>query len=97
MNILLKISTDNELIAYEAMSLAFFLATFEHHLQLYFLGNSDALLLDSGTRIFGMIQSLALYDMPCAWADFDTQFDPMIQNTLTKPNKTLEFDSILRF
>lgn len=100
MNILIKIHTDSELIGYEAIALAFLLASFDHHVQLYFLEKSEYLLKDSTTRLFGMVQSLALYDMPMAWTDFDDvndTFDPIIQAVLTTPNLNVNFDSVLNF
>lgn len=100
MNILIKIHTDSELIGYEAVALAFLLASFDHQVQLYLGGASEALLKDNSTRLFGMIQSLALYDMPMAWTVFDVgDFDPVITAVLQSVQNVNvdEFDSVLEF
>lgn len=98
MNILLKITTDSELISYEAVSLAFVLASFDHHVQILLTQSSRALFLDEKTRIFGMIQSLALYDLPQAWVDFDMSTIDVLQNTQKVETLPLQqFDSVLEF
>lgn len=98
MNILLKITTDSELISYEAISLAFVLASFDHHVQILLTVGSRTLFLDDSTRIFGMIQSLALYDLPQAWVDFDVSNVDVLQNTQKVETLPLQqFDSVLEF
>lgn len=98
MNILLKITTDSELISYEAVSLAFVLASFDHHVQILLMQSSWALFLDEKTRIFGMIQSLELYDLPQAWVDFDVSDVDVLQNTQKVETLPLQqFDSVLEF
>ncbi|UNU73413.1 hypothetical protein LU293_00405 [Moraxella nasovis] len=105
MNILIKISTDSELISYEAIALAFTLATFDHVVQLYFYGDSFYILADSTTRAYGMIQSLELYDLPYAWAGFremTVAFDDKILDNIRYfdgkiSDKLDEFDSVLEF
>lgn len=67
MKILMTITTDSELISYEALALAFVLASFDHPVQLYLDGDVFEVLCDKHSRIYGMIQSLELYDMPKAW------------------------------
>lgn len=100
MNILIKIHSDSELIGYEAVALAFLLASFDHQVQLYLGGASGVLLKDNSTRLFGMIQSLALYDMPMAWTAFDvSEFDSAITAVLQSvPHLNADnFDSVLEF
>lgn len=98
MNILLKITTDSELISYEAISLAFVLASFDHHVQILLTVGSHTLFLDENTRIFGMIQSLELYDLPQAWVDFDVSDVDVLQNTQKVDTLPLQqFDSVLEF
>lgn len=98
MNILLKITTDSELISYEAVGLAFVLASFDHHVQILLVESSRALFLDEKTRIFGMIQSLELYDLPQAWVDFDVFDVDVLQNTQKVDTLPLQqFDSVLEF
>lgn len=99
MNILIKIGSDSELIAYEAVALAMLLASFDHKVQVYLTGKSDYLLKDKSTRLFGMVQSFALYDMPMAWTDFILDdFDPSIQAVLKPAQGAFDdFDSVLEF
>lgn len=70
MQFIIQIKTDSELVGYEALSLAMTLATFDHGVQLIFADESWRLLADKTSRVYGMIQSLELYDMPMAMADF---------------------------
>lgn len=97
MNLLISIKTDSELISYEAIALAFLLASFDHKIQLIF-DNIDCL-TNPTNRIYGMIQSLALYDLPKAWVTKDyNALDTAIQ-TATEP-KTCDnhhFDTIIYF
>lgn len=99
MKILIELSSDSELIGYETFALAFLLASFDHHVQLCLLDKSVALLMDDSTRVFGMIQSLALYDLPVAWADFDVALlDERLHNALSPiPKSYDDFDSVLCF
>lgn len=73
MKILITISTNSELIGYEALSLGFVLASFDHQVQFYLTKGSQALFYDKQGRPYGMIRSLDLYELPVAWADFDGQ------------------------
>lgn len=70
MQFIIQIKTDSELVGYEAMSLAMTLATFDHDVQVVFTDESWRLLADKTSRVYGMIQSLELYDMPMPMADF---------------------------
>lgn len=106
MNILIHLTTDNELIAYEALALAFTMATFDHDVQLFISKPTQLLLIDKQSRIYGMMQSLDLYDMNRAWHDFDDKilmlFDDKIRQTMTdEPNvfddKRALFDSVIEF
>lgn len=106
MNILIKLASDNELIAYEALALTFVLATFDHNVRLFFDTPAHVLLGDPNSRVYGMIQSLDLYDMDKAWHDFnDTQmtaFDDNIRRALSDErcvfdDKRALFDSVLEF
>lgn len=104
MNIFLYIDSDSELITYEAIALAFTFATFDHKVQLFLDNKCQTLLTDNTSRIYGMIQSLDLYDMPKAWHSFETldEFDDDIKGSLDdKPyhidGLLLSFDKILRF
>lgn len=103
MKFLLNIRSDSELITYEAIALAFVLASFDHSVQLYFNGASHSVLTDPTSRLYGMVQSLDLYDLPMAWARWDgfniNNLDDEIRATLT--GEFLlddgDFDSILTF
>lgn len=106
MNILIRLATDNELIAYEALALAFTLASFDHTIQLFISKPTHLLLTDTQSRIYGMIQSLDLYDIPKAWHDFDDEtlglFDEPIRASLTAKQSCFDdnsalFESMLTF
>lgn len=71
MKILITISTQSELIGYEALSLGFVLASLDHQVQFYLKNSSQPLFDDDTGRPHGMIRSLDLYDIPKAWADFE--------------------------
>lgn len=69
MKIYLHLQSDSELICYEAMALAFVLASFDHQVQLHITGAALTVLLETTSRLHGMIQSIELYDMPSVWVD----------------------------
>lgn len=102
MKLLINIGSNSELITYEAIALAFVLASFDHSVQLCFDGASHVVLSDPTSRAYGMIQSLPLYDLPVAWAnwsDFDTNtLTDEIQATLNS-NFVFDddFDGVLTF
>ncbi|MFB6349341.1 hypothetical protein ACFBZI_07900 [Moraxella sp. ZJ142] len=102
MKFLISIDTDSELIGYEAIALALTLATFDHTVQLAFGKATLALLSDSSTRLYGMVQSLELYDLPPAYHDFDdaacSQLDDVIRQAICRgvPNPDA-FDSLFVF
>lgn len=101
MKFLITIHSDSELINYEAVALGFTLASFDHQVQFYFTGNSHLVLNDPQSRIYGMIQSLALYDLPKAWVKFEQKIcpDEMIGD-VTMPIDVVNvanFDSTLVF
>lgn len=97
MNLLINITTDSELISYEAIALAFLLASFDHKVQLVF-DNTDCL-TNPANRIYGMVQSLALYDLPKAWVTQNNNtLDAAIQAvTEHKPYDSSHFDGIICF
>ena len=102
MKFLINIQSDSELITYEAMSLAFVLASFEHLVTLYFSHQSIDVLTNSQSRLYGMVQSLELYDIPKAWIDktWDiTQLDHQIASVVHHSDKIdlQAFDSVLVF
>ena len=90
MKILITINTNSELIGYEALSLGFVLASFDHQVQFYLTQNSQPLFDDKNGRPYGMIHSLDLYDLPQAWADFDGQ-------NFNKPCLDDDFNARLEF
>lgn len=94
MKILIHISTSSELISYEAISLAFLLASFDHQVQLYLSGGSACVLADPTSRLYGMIQSLDLYELSVAWADFDCPNAPVV---FAPPDLNAHFDARLQF
>lgn len=103
MNILISLQSDSELISYETISLAFVLASFDHHVQLHLTTTAHTVLFDNSTRLHGMAKSLALYDMPNLWLD---DFDTLNQSdiapdlwTMLSPTPTAypDFDSHLTF
>lgn len=69
MHIYLHLQSDKELICYEAMALSFVLASFEHLVQVHLTGDALEVLCDPKSRLYGMAQSLTLYDMPPLWLD----------------------------
>ncbi len=104
--ILIRLQSSNELIIYEAVSLAMTLATFDYHVQLLCEIDSFSLLLNANNRICGMLKSLSLYDMPTAWlADSDkSQWLIKILDTelaeqfiITDKIDLDEFDNVLSF
>lgn len=105
MNILIHLRSDSELISYEAVSLAFVLASFDHQVQLRLARSAHSVLVDPNSRLHGMIKSLNLYDMPVAWLDgFDELKTDNIDGDLLAmlsptPNglTTDNFDSELTF
>lgn len=103
MKFLIKINHDSELICYEAIALAFTLATFDHQVQLSFGKKSLPVLLDATSRLYGMIQSLSLYDLPPAWHELGQDFaslDDCLQACFANPGQSQSddfFDSLLEF
>lgn len=104
MKILFNMTSDSELICFESLSLAFVLATFDHQLQLRLTPNTLVVLSDSNSRLFGMIQSISLYDLPDIWVDDLTQFQDLPEKILDKliptpieifDNADHHFDAIL--
>ena len=59
------------------------------------------MLMDESTRIYGMVQSLELYDLPKAYhefADESAKLSPAIQAVLTIGQPTLDdYDAVLTF
>lgn len=101
MKFLITIRSDSELINYEAVALGFTLASFDHQVQFYFTGNSHLVLNDPQSRIYGMIQSLALYDLPKAWVKFEQNIcpDDVIGDVVMPIDvaNAADFDSVLTF
>ncbi|MFL1731606.1 hypothetical protein [Moraxella oculi] len=101
MKFLITIHSDSELIAYEAIALGLTLASFDHLVQFHFTSQSHLVLNDCHSRAHGMIQSLELYDLPKAWANFKegVSLDDAIVNALTmvKAVQTADFDGVLEF
>ncbi|OAV02034.1 MULTISPECIES: hypothetical protein [Moraxella] len=100
MKFLIHINTDSELIGYEAIALTLTLATFDHDIQIE-LGEKVLVLLNNPkSRLYGMIQSLALYDLPKAYHDFQVvdALDKVIQLSLQSGSLALDdYDSKLYF
>ena len=71
MKLLIQLRTPTEMLSYEGCALALTLATFGHEVQLYLDAPVFGLLMQSDTRLHGMIQSLELYDMTAAWLPAD--------------------------
>nr|WP_309596372.1 hypothetical protein [Moraxella osloensis] len=75
MKIIINIHADTFLLCYEALSMAFALAAFDHQIQLTIGHGMLNLLLDAPTgKLAHMLASLDMYDMPPAWlalADFN--------------------------
>lgn len=102
MRFLIKIQSDSELITYESVALGLTLASFDHEVQFYFMDSTASVLADETSRLYGMVQSLDLYDIPKAWATFDVnQFDDIIKDVLTQTEGVQVdlslFDSVLEF
>ena len=71
MRLLIQLHTPTEAASYEGCELALTLATFGHEVQLFLDAPVFGLLMQSDSRLHGMIQSLELYDMPAAWLPDD--------------------------
>ena len=71
MRLLIQLHTPTEAASYEGCALALTLATFGHDVQLSLDAPVFGLLMQSESRLHGMIQSLELYDMPAAWLPDD--------------------------
>lgn len=71
MRLLIQLNTPTESASYEGCALALTLATFGHEVQLYLDAPVFGLLMQSESRLHGMIQSLELYDLPVAWLPND--------------------------
>ena len=75
MKIVINIHADTFLLCYEALSMAFALAAFDHQIQLTIGDGMLNLLLDEPTgKLAHMLASLDMYDMAPAWlalADFN--------------------------
>ena len=71
MRLLIQLHTPTEAASYEGCALALTLATFGHEVQLFLDAPVFGLLIQSDSRLHGMIQSLELYDMAAAWLPDD--------------------------
>ncbi|MBF2718710.1 hypothetical protein IP510_02280 [Psychrobacter sp. NG254] len=71
MRLLIQLNTPTESASYEGCALALTLATFGHEVQLYLDAPVFGLLMQSESRLHGMLQSLELYDLPAAWLPND--------------------------
>ena len=107
MKLLIRLQTPTEMASYEGCALALTLATFGHEVQLYLDAPVFGFLMQSDSRLHGMIQSLELYDMPAAWLPDDVfsgwitgmlPTDVATQLTLIPEVINLQdFDQILNF
>ncbi len=107
MKLLIRLQTPTEMASYEGCALALTLATFGHDVQLYLDAPVFGFLMQSDSRLHGMIQSLELYDMPAAWLPDDVfsgwitgmlPTDVATQLTLIPEVINLQdFDQILNF
>ena len=107
MKLLIRLQTPTEMASYEGCALALTLATFGHDVQLYLDAPVFGFLMQSDSRLHGMIQSLELYDMPPAWLPDDVfsgwiagmlPTDVATQLTLIPEFINLQdFDQILNF
>ncbi len=104
--ILIRLQSSNELICYEAVSLAMTLATFDYHVQLFCEIECFSLLLNANNRICGMLKSLSLYDMPTAWLANNDKSEWLIKNLeqnlaeqfiITDKIDLNKFDNVLSF
>ena len=107
MKLLIRLQTPTEMASYEGCALALTLATFGHDVQLYLDAPVFGFLMQSDSRLHGMIQSLELYDMSAAWLPDDVfsgwitgmlPTDVATQLTLIPEVINLQdFDQILNF
>lgn len=108
--ILIRIQSSNELLSYESISLAMTLSTFDYYVQLVFDIKSFGILAKPNGRIYNMLKSLPLYDLPPIWLDdpsTDKQhiqwikqiIDDELSSQLTELPRNInsQFDSILIF
>lgn len=101
----IQVWSDSELLGYEAVALAMTLATFDHQVQVLFCQDSWRLLADTQSRVYGMVQSFELYDMPMAigqfadavWAEFDDKITACIQANNQPINQADNETCVLRF
>ncbi len=101
MKILVILQSSDELLAYEGLSLAFLLASFDHHVSLQMHGKLVPLLQSQSGCIYGMLQAIALYDIShisvSCYADFAT-LDSAITALLHEETPDISaFDGVLSF
>lgn len=70
-SILIRLTTPTETVTYEGCALALTLATFGQSVQLMIGSSVFGQLMQSDSRLNGMIKSLDMYDMPPAWLPDD--------------------------
>lgn len=102
MKILVQLQSSNEQLCHEGLSLAFALASFDHHIQLWLGDDMTHLLYSYNHQLTKMLTSLDLYDMPPAWTTLDLSsivYPPLQSNLSALPEKICldDFDSILNF
>ncbi len=91
-NVLIRLTSAQELVCYEAMSLAMTLATFDYQVQLLCEPQSFGMLINPNHRIYGMLKSLDLYEMPPVWIEASVYSDWLLQTL----DKTLVNQFIIR-
>lgn len=97
---LIELYTADELISYEAISLAFVLASFGEEVSLLITPALVPLLKDNSVRAFGMLQAVDFYDIHGVFvhdlSDFD-QLSPLLTNGFCVFDDKLSYDSRLKF
>ena len=89
MKIVINIHADTFLLCYEALSMAFALAAFDHQIQLTIGDGMLNLLLDEPTgKLAHMLASLDMYDMPPAWLALAA----LASFTAWQANQSADFD-----
>lgn len=98
MKILIELCSADELLSYEAISLAFVLASFGEAVSLLIAPTLAPLLEDKSMRAFGMLQAVAFYDIDKVFVYDIAAFDTLAALVpLSLFDDTVFYDSVLRF
>lgn len=99
MTILIELCSADELLSYEALSLAFVLASFGEEVSLLITPALVPLLEDTDTRAFGMLKAVEFYDIQAVFVHDLADFAHLapFAGQFSVFNDKLLYDSVLRF